>query len=96
MLYTVLAATKNTDAGEQAYFNVSVVGEELLFTVVTPDLSLNHDCGVFELYTQFLYLVYDLKCANGETTTIQVTGASILICLGASVNYIRAKFMRTM
>ena len=67
------------DAGNQEYFTISVVGEELIFTVVTPDLSLNHDCGVFQEYT-FLYLVYELECANGDTTTIEVKGASIFIC----------------
>ena len=62
------------------------MGEELVFIVVTPELSLNHDCGVFEKYPQFLYLAYNLECANGETTTIEVKGAFILICLGASVD----------
>ena len=81
LLYCISGATVSIDAGNQEYFTISVVGEELIFTVVTPDLSLNHDCGVFQTYTNFLYLVYELKCANGDTTTISVKGASIFSAL---------------
>ena len=79
LLYCISGATVSIDAGNQEYFTISVVGEELIFTVVTPDLSLNHDCGVFQEYT-LDYLVYELECANGDTTTISVKGASIFIC----------------
>ena len=60
------------DGGNQAYFNLRIVENELRFVVATPDLSINHDCGVFEAFPDFLYLKYSLQCSDGESTDITV------------------------
>ena len=65
------------DIGQQALFNLSVVGEELLFIVVAPDLSLSHDCGLFDDYPDLLVLKYNLECSDGGSTEILVSGTGI-------------------
>ena len=49
------------------------MGDELRFVIATPDLSLNHDCGLFEHFRSFLYLKYNLECSDGGSTDIVVS-----------------------
>ena len=77
------------DTGNQAYFNLSIVGKELRFVVVTPELSVSHDCGVFEKFSDFLYLKYNLECSDGNTTDIVVSAAfGIRMPRGSLLQYI--------
>ena len=50
---------------------------ELRFVVATPDLSVNHDCGVFEKFSDFLYLKYNLECSDGGSADIVVSATLV-------------------
>ena len=64
-------ATPGTNLGED-YFTLIVQNGTLRFEVITDSLSLNHDCGVFEERPDFLYMLYTLNCADGNSTIIEV------------------------